>query len=149
MDPDRQDTVLGAAAGALAAAVWALQQPVDMRFFGVSYDDTELLGKAVTRGPAWRPIGIALHLANGAAFGAGYARLVRRSPLPEWANGPVAALAESFALWPLVGLTDRLHPARAELPNLAGDRAALAQATWRHLLFGTVLGETERRLRRR
>ena len=27
-----------------------------------------------------------------------------------------------------------------------GSRAALAQATWRHLLFGLVLGEIERRV---
>jgi hypothetical protein len=43
-------------------------------------------------------------------------------------------------------VSDRLHPARAELPRLAGNGRALAQATWRHLLFGVVLGELERRL---
>ena len=30
--------------------------------------------------------------------------------------------------------------------NLWGDPRAFAQATWRHLLFGAVLGELERRL---
>jgi hypothetical protein len=39
-----------------------------------------------------------------------------------------------------------VHPARAELPKLAGSGRALAQATWRHLVFGLVLGELERRL---
>jgi hypothetical protein len=107
------------------------------------------LGKAVTRGPAWRPLGIAMHLANGAAFGAVYAHIARRSPLPAWANGPVAGMTEHLASWPFVGLADRFHPAREDLPRLAGDRAAFAQATWRHLLFGFVLGETERRLNRR
>ena len=34
---------------------------------------------------------------------------------------------------------------RDELPKLAGDPRAFAQATWRHLLFGVVLGELERR----
>ena len=149
MDDDLQTTFGGALAGAIAAGVWALQQPLDMRAFGVPYDDTELLGKAVTRGPAWRPIGIAAHLANGAAFGAVYARLARRSPLPAWANGPVAGMTEHLASWPFVGLADRFHPAREDFPQLAGDRAAFAQATWRHLLFGIVLGETERRLSRR
>jgi hypothetical protein len=32
------------------------------------------------------------------------------------------------------------------MPKLAGSARALAQATWRHLLFGLVLGELERRL---
>ena len=149
MPDDLQTTFGGALAGAIAAGVWALQQPADMRAFGVPYDDTELLGKAVTRGPAWRPLGVAMHLANGAAFGALYARLVPRSPLPAWANGPVAGLTEHLASWPFVGLADRFHPAREDFPQLAGDRAAFAQATWRHLLFGAVLGATERRLNRR
>jgi hypothetical protein len=32
------------------------------------------------------------------------------------------------------------------LPKFAGNRRALAQATWRHLVFAVVLGELERRL---
>ena len=42
--------------------------------------------------------------------------------------------------------SDRYHPARKSLPRLAGNRTAFAQATVRHLLFGIVLGELERRL---
>ncbi len=41
---------------------------------------------------------------------------------------------------------DRLHPAREELPQLWGSRPAFAQMLWRHLLFGALLGELERRL---
>ena len=136
----------GALAGALAAAIWAAQQPADMRLFGVPYDDTELLGKTVTRGPAWRAVGVAMHLANGAAFGAVYARMASRSPAPGWATGLAAGMAEHLGSWPFVGLADRFHPAREDLPDLAGDRAAFAQATWRHALFGVVLGAAERRL---
>ena len=33
-----------------------------------------------------------------------------------------------------------------EFPQLWGDHRALAQATWRHLLFGTLLGVIEERL---
>jgi hypothetical protein len=143
---DRARALRGAVAGATAAALWALQQPLDRRVFGVPYDDTELLGKLVTRGRAWPVAGMALHLANGAAFGAAYAALAPRLPLPSWARGPVAALAEHLATWPSTALTDRLHPARDELPRLAPDPAAFAQAAWRHLLFGVVLGELERRL---
>ena len=143
---DRARTARGALAGAAACGVWALSQPVDKRVFGVDYDDTELLGKLVTRGPAWPAVGLGLHLANGAAFGAAYSALSPRMPLPSWARGPAAAMAEHLATWPLVGLTDRLHPARDDLPRLSGSVAAVAQATWRHLLFGLVLGEVERRL---
>jgi hypothetical protein len=139
-------TARGAVAGALAAGVWAAQQPLDKAVFGVDHDDVELLGKWVTRGPAWAPLGLALHLGNGAVFGALYANLAPRVPLPSWARGPLAGLAENFATWPLAAVAERVHPARKDMPKLAGNPRALAQATWRHLLFGFVLGELERRL---
>lgn len=144
MNPTR--TLRGALSGALSAAVWAFQQPFDKRLFGSSYDDVELLGKLVTRGEHWYPVGLAAHMANGAAFGAVYANLAPRMPVPAPLRGPAAALAEHLAGWPLVSLTDSSHPARDELPRLSGSRAAFLQATWRHLLFGFVLGELERRV---
>jgi hypothetical protein len=146
MPIDRARTLRGALAGTAAAAAWAAQQPLDRRVFGVPYDDTELLGKLVTRGPAWPVAGLALHLANGALFGAVYANVAPRLPLPSWSRGPLASLAEHVASWPLTTVTDRLHPARDELPALAADPRAFAQAAWRHLVFGVVLGELERRL---
>jgi hypothetical protein len=51
---DRTRTLRGAVCGAVAAAVWAIQQPLDKVAFGSRFDDVELLGKAVTRGPRWR-----------------------------------------------------------------------------------------------
>jgi hypothetical protein len=143
---DRTRTFRGALAGAVAAGVWAAQMPLDKRVFGVDFDDVEFLGKAFTRGPAWRPVGLAIHLQNGAVLGAVYANLAPSVPLPSWSRGPLAALVENFASWPLTAISDRMHPARADLPKLAGSGRALAQATWRHLLFGVVLGELERRL---
>jgi len=139
-------TARGALAGAVAAGVWAAQSPLDQRVFGVPYLDQELLGKAVTRGRAWHAVGLALHVLNGALFGAGYAAVAPRLPLAPWARGPAAGLVEHVVSWPLTVLVDRHHPARDELPALAGDPRAFAQATWRHLLFGVVLGEAERRL---
>ena len=136
----------GALAGAAAAAVWAGQQPLDKRVFGSRYDDVELLGKLVTRGPAWPAAGLALHVANGAIFGAVYALARPLVPAPALATGVGAGMAEHLALWPLGRVTDAFHPARDELENLTGNRRAFAQATWRHLLFGAVLGELERRL---
>jgi hypothetical protein len=35
------------------------------------------------------------------------------------------------------------------MPKLSGSRRALAQATWRHALFGAVLGVLEHRLNAR
>src|SRR3954454_497435 len=113
---DRAQTLRGALAGAVAAGVWAIQQPLDKRIFRTDYDDVELLGKLVTRGPAWAPIGAAIHVANGAVFGAAYANAAPRMPLPSWARGPAAALAEHASSWPLMAVAARLPPARADLP---------------------------------
>ena len=143
---DRAQTVRGALAGAVAAGVWAAQQPLDKRLFGVDYDDTEVLGKLVTRGPAWRPVGLGLHLLNGAAFGAVYSGIAPSVQLPSWARGPLAALAEAVSTWPLTLLIATVHPAADDFPPLFANPRAIAQAAWRHMVFGVVLGELERRL---
>jgi hypothetical protein len=143
---DRTRTLRGAVSGAVAAALWAVQQPLDKLAFRSRYDDVELLGKAVTRNDSWYPLGFAMHMQNGALFGAVYANLAPTLPIPPALRGPALALGEHVALWPLGALTDRLHPAREELPTLAGNRRAFYQAAWRHLLFGVILGELERRL---
>jgi hypothetical protein len=143
---DFRRTINGGLAGALAAAVWAVQQPIDKRLFGTDYDDVEILGKLVTRGPSWHPAGLALHMANGAAFGAGYSLARPFIPGPPAAAGVLAAMVENFASWPLTAVVDRHHPAKGDLESLSGNGRALAQATWRHFLFGVVMGELERRL---
>ena len=136
----------GALAGAVGAAVWAAQQPLDKRLFESDYDDVELLGKLVTRDDSWPAVGLALHLQNGALFGAVYSQIRPFIPGPPATRGLVAAMVENFALWPLGRLTDRVHPARRDLAPFAGNRRALAQATWRHFVFGFVMGEIDRRL---
>ena len=143
---DRTRTLRGAACGAVAASVWALAQPLDKLAIAGGFDDVELLGKAVTRSGAWYPVGFAMHAANGALFGAAYSNLAPLIPIPPVLRGPLVALTEHVALWPLSGVVDRVHPAREDLPKLIGNRAAFAQATIRHLLFGLVLGELERRV---
>ncbi len=143
---DLKRSLNGALTGALAAAVWAAQQPADKRVFDSGYDDVELLGKLVLRGEAWPLAGILLHLANGLTFGALYAQLRPFLPGPLLARAVTVAMVEHLALWPLGRLVDRYHPARKELTPLSGNGRAFAQATWRHLLFGLVLGELERRL---
>jgi hypothetical protein len=133
----------------VAAAAWALEQPLDKLLLDSPYDDVELLGKAVTRGDGWYPIGLAMHLGNGAAFGAVYANIASYLPLPAPLRGPAVSLTEHLALWPLGFLSDRLHPARKQLPQLQGNGRAFAQSTVRHLIFGLTLGELERRLNAR
>ena len=53
------------------------------------------------------------------------------------------ALVEDVALYPLSYFVDRYHPARGErgIPPLLTNPRAFAQATWRHALFGAVLGK--------
>jgi hypothetical protein len=139
-------TLRGAVSGAIAAGVWAAEQPLDKLLLGSSYDDVELLGRAVTSNGGWFPVGLAMHIGNGALFGAVYSNVAPFLPLPPVLRGPTTALTEHVALWPLTSVSDRLHPARKHLPQLGGNRRAFAQATLRHLLFGLVLGELERRL---
>src|SRR5688500_5265642 len=93
-----------AAAGALGAAVCAAQEPLDKRVFDVDYSDVELLGKWVTRGDEWPAIGLAMHLANGAVFGAAYALAKPFLVGPPVARAVTAAMAEHFGSWPLIGV---------------------------------------------
>ena len=129
-------------AGAIAATTWGVLEPVDQRLLRCDYSDVAVLGKAVTRGRYWRIAGFALHAANGAVFGVAFNR-VRRNVLLE--PGPLAvglALAEHVALYPLGRLVDRHHPAQGQpgVPRLSGNRRAYAQATFRHALFGAIVG---------
>jgi hypothetical protein len=143
---DGTRTLRGALAGATAAAVWAAQQPLDKRVFGVDYDDAELLGRLVrAKGSATRPVGLALHVANGALFGALYANAAPSLPGPHALRGAAAGLAEHLATWPGTLVIDRMDLGR-DFPRLWGNPRAFGQATWRHLLFGAILGELERRL---
>src|SRR3954464_13920352 len=101
----------GALAGAAAAGAWAIQQPLDKRVFGSRYDDVEVLGKLVTRGPAWPAAGLGVHVGNGAVVGAAYALARPLVPGPPVVAGITAAMAEHFGFWPLGILVDRYHPA--------------------------------------
>ena len=131
-----------AGAGAAAATVWGLLEPADRWLLRYDYSDIAVLGKAVTRGPHWRLAGFALHAANGAVFGLAFDKLRRRLPTNPRRLAVGAALAEHLTLYPLCYFIDRYHPARGEpgVPPLLENPRAFAQATWRHAVFGTVLG---------
>jgi hypothetical protein len=138
-----QTSLRGGIAGAVATAVMTLEQPLDKRLFDSKYDDVEILGKLVRRGNDWQPIGLALHLQNGAILGAAYARLKPSLPGPAVLRGLLVGLIEHVATWPMTALVDRYHPARKELPRLATNGRAFGQATIRHAVFGIVLGLLE------
>jgi hypothetical protein len=131
-----------ASAGAVAATVWGVLEPIDQRLLDCDYSDVAVLGKGVTRGPHWRAVGFALHAGNGAVFGLVFDELRRRLPLNPRRLAVGLAVAEHLTLYPLCYFIDRYHPARGEpgIPPLLRNPRAFAQATWRHALFGTVLG---------
>ena len=131
-----------AAAGAVAALVWAAQEPLDRRALRYDYSDVAVLGKALVRGGGWRAIGLAAHACNGALFGLAYHEARRRSAVGPRRLAVGMALAEHLALYPLCFFVDRYHPARGEpgVPPLLASPRAFAQATWRHAVFGAVLG---------
>ena len=87
-------------------------------------------------------VGLAMHAANGAAFGLVFEALRRRTRVEPRRLALGLALAEHMALYPLSWFVDRHHPARGEpgVPALLHNRRAFALATWRHTLFGWVLG---------
>ncbi len=108
-----------ALAGAAAAAVWGLLEPLDRRLFRCDYSDVALLSRI--SGGGW-PRGFAWHLVNGAVFGTASRRL-HVDPL-------ALALAEHAVLWPLLLFVD---------PGIARSPRAFVQGAFRHALFGLVL----------
>jgi hypothetical protein len=136
-----------ALAGSTAAVVWGLQEPIDRRVFRCDYSDIAVLGKALTRGRRWWPLGLVVHAANGALFGLAYHEVRRRIPRRGMSTAVGMALAEHVVLYPTTYLVDRWHPARGQpgIPPLLENPRAFAQATWRHAVFGVVLGLLARR----
>ena len=132
----------GAAAGAVAALAWAAAEPPLGRLFGTPYSDVKLLGGLAARGGARTGAGLAVHTANGAAFGWAFERFlgggVRR--------GIAAAETENALLWPVLVLMDRIHPERRSgtWPPLATSPRVAAYELTTHALFGAVLGALTR-----
>lgn len=114
-----------AAAGSVAAVVWGLQEPLDQRVFGCDYSDVLFLGRGRFS------VGFVVHAANGALFGVAFDAVRRRVDVDQRRLALGLALAEHVALWPFISLVDR---------SLVTSPRAFAQATYRHALFGLVLG---------
>jgi hypothetical protein len=114
-----------AVAGSAAAVVWGAQEPLDQRVFGCDYSDVLFLGRG------HRSVGFVVHAANGALFGLAFDAVRRRVDVDQRRIALALALGEHLALWPFIGLVDR---------SLVTSPRAFAQATYRHALFGFVLG---------
>ena len=114
-----------AAAGALATLVWGLQEPLDQRVFGCDYSDVLFLGRG------HRSVGFVVHAANGALFGLAFDAVRQRVDVDQHRLALALATGEHLALWPFISLVDR---------SLVTSPRAFAQATYRHALFGLVLG---------
>jgi hypothetical protein len=130
-----------AAAGAAAAGVWALLEPLDRRLFRWDYSDVAVLGKLVTRSRRWWAIGLAWHLANGAVFGLVFDRVRQHVEVDDRTLALSLAMLEHVALYPTSALVDRYHPASGQpgVARLVSFRA-FTQATARHAVFGHALG---------
>jgi hypothetical protein len=117
--------VRAAAAGSFAAVVWGLQEPLDQRVFGCDYSDVLFLGRGR------RSLGFVVHAANGALFGLAFDAVRQRVDIDQRKLALALALGEHVALWPFISLVER---------SLVTSPRAFAQATYRHALFGLVLG---------
>jgi hypothetical protein len=132
-----------AVAGAAAAGVWAVAEPALRRATGGYHSQPRLIGALVAPDGAWRGVGTAVHLANGAMFGVAFERLGGHGAC----RGVIAAEAENALLWPLVAVLDRLHPdvRSGRWPPLLRNPHAAAQEVLGHAVFGAVLGGLIRR----
>src|SRR4029453_7872694 len=121
-------------AGAVAAAVWAAVEPPLGRAFGTSYSDVKLLQGLLRSRPGGA---LAIHLVNGAVFGAVFERLGGRGPI----RGALAAQAENLLLWPGMTVVQRLHPScrSGDWPPLLTSKRVFAYEAVVPALFGVVL----------
>jgi len=134
----RRRILRGALAGAAATTVWSIAEVPVARALGHRFTDTRLLGRMAPVGP-WQVAGLAIHLVNGAAFGAAFAALGRRGVR----DGVAAAGVEFTVTWPGMALMDRIHPDRRDgtwARPLLTDPRVFGQEAVMHLLFGVVLG---------
>jgi hypothetical protein len=108
-----------ALAGAVAATVWGLQEPLDRRVFRCDHSDVRLVG------------GLPVHALNGALFGLAFDAVRRRTNVEPTRLAIGLAVAEHTAMWPVLGLFDR---------DIVKSPRAFAQGVYRHVLFGYLLG---------
>jgi hypothetical protein len=131
-------SVRAALAGMTAAAAWVAVEPALRRAFDGPHQELRLVGRMLAPERAWKPVGLAVHLMNGAMFGVAFDRLGGRGVR----QAMLVAQLENTVLWPTMLIVDRLHPDVRDgtWPPLAGDRRVIAQEVAGHAVFGAVLG---------
>lgn len=128
-----------AVAGAVAAAIWQLGEPLLQRAFQTPYSDVRVASAFVDPSGRHEPwAGLAIHSSIGAAFGVAFSRLGGRG----WKQGAVAGELENLGFWPAMAIVDRVHPDRRNgtWPPLLWNGRVFAQASTAHVLFGALLG---------
>jgi hypothetical protein len=132
-----------ALAGAIAAAVWIATEPITRRLAGGTHRELRLISGLLVGKRGGNALGLAVHLANGAAFGVAFNRLGGRGVR----QAVVAAQLENAILWPGMAVADRVHPdvRSGRWPRLFSDRGTIVQEIGGHLVFGVVLGALVRR----
>src|SRR6478735_3994607 len=130
-------TLRAAAAGAAAAGFWAALEPGLRGFSHSPHSEPRLVGRMLAPERYWLPVGLGVHLLNGAAFGMLFDRLGGRGIVPAVA----AAQIENACLWPALRIVDALHPDVCDgtWPELAQDSSVLVHEVAGHVVFGVAL----------
>jgi hypothetical protein len=115
-----------------------MAEPALHRAFGSPHGELRLVGRMLAPERAWFPVGLAVHLANGAAFGLAFDRLGGRGIRAA----VVVAQVENAILWPTMTIVDRRHPdvRSGRWPALTRNPRAIAHEVAGHVVFGVVLG---------
>ena len=101
--------VRGALAGAAAATLWTVSEPM-RRAFRTPYSDVRLAGRLVMSGRLWPVAGVVALTTLGAGMGSALAGAELTTPL----GAVLGAQAENLAAWPGMALADRYHPDRQD-----------------------------------
>ena len=81
-------TLRAAAAGAAAAGLWAAVEPGLRRFSRSPHSEPRLVGRMLAPERYWLPVGLGVHVLNGAVFGVVFDRLGGRGILPGGGRRP-------------------------------------------------------------
>lgn len=132
----------GLIAGLAGALAFLVAMALDLALTRRKTNDLRLLAGLVPRGARhWPWLGLAMHCANGAVLGILYSRLRHYLSGPGWRAGLLFALAENFALWPVLLILDRVHPeVKAGRLEPFNRPIPFFQEIWRHVAYGVVLG---------
>lgn len=136
------DLKRGGTAGMLAAAAYLVGMALDIALTKQRTNDLRLLAGLVPGGRrGWPVVGTSMHLINGTALGAVYARVHHGLPGPAWMRGVIFGLVENFLLWPVMVVLDRVHPGirSGELDRYNRPGPFLAEI-FRHVVYGAALG---------